>query len=186
VHESILQLWAEILRSVGGSRLLLQSPPGATQARVRHCFEEQGIEAHRLEFVSRTATRAEFLQRFDRIDLALETSPYNGGTTTCEALWMGVPVPSFPGPTAISRLGLSILSSVGLPELVAKSREDYVPLMVSLASDLPRLAALRSTLRQRMKSSAFMDGPRFARNVEQEYRRMWRDWCAKQTSPSRP
>lgn len=91
-----------------------------------------------------------------------------------------MPAPTFPGATAISRLGLSILSAIGLQELIAASQEDYVRLMVSLATDLPRLAALRATLRQRMKASAFMDAPRFARNVEHAYREMWRKWCGQQ------
>ena len=180
VNDAVLQLWATVLHAVEGSRLLLQCPPGATQARVREWFESQGIEAHRLELVSWMPTRADFLQLFDRIDLALEPFPHNGGTTTCEALWMGVPAPTFPGATAISRLGLSILSAIGLQELIAASQEDYVRLMVSLATDLPRLAALRATLRQRMKASAFMDAPRFARNVEHAYREMWRKWCGQQ------
>jgi predicted O-linked N-acetylglucosamine transferase (SPINDLY family) len=162
--------------------LLMQCPEGSTQARLRQWFETHGLARHRLEIISRTATRAEFLQLFDRIDLALEPFPHNGGTTTCEGLWMGVPVPTFPGSTALSRLGLSILSAAGLGELIAKDPEEYVRLVANLATDLPRLAALRSTLRQRMKTSAFMDAPRFARNVEQAYREMLRRWCAGQSA----
>ena len=157
---------------------MLQCPPGETKARVRRWFEAQGIAAHRLELISRTATRAEFLRLFERMDLALEPFPYNGGTTTCEALWMGVPVPTFPGATAVSRIGLSILTAAGLPELVAASPGDYVRLMAALSADLPRLAALRATLRERMQASAFMDAPRFARNMEHACREMWRAWCA--------
>ncbi len=177
INEAVLQLWVQVLQSVAGSRLLLQCPAGSTHARVRHWFETQGVPPHRLELFSRTATRAEFLQLFERIDLALEPFPYNGGTTTCEALWMGIPVPTFPGASAVSRIGLSILSAAGLPELIAADRESYGRLVASLATNLPRLATLRGTLRQRMKASPFMDGPRFARNVEQAYREMWRRWC---------
>ncbi|MGB8167557.1 MAG: tetratricopeptide repeat protein [Chthoniobacteraceae bacterium] len=177
INDGVLRLWAQVLHIVPGSRMLMQCPAGTTQMQVRQWFEAQGIAPHRLELVARTATRAEFLQLFDRIDLSLETFPYNGGTTTCEALWMGVPVPTFPGTTIVSRIGLSILSAVGLPELIAAGPDDYVRLTVSLATDLPRLASLRSTLRQRMKSSAFMDAPRFARNMEEAYRQMWRSWC---------
>ena len=153
----------------------------STQARVRQWFEAHGIAAHRLELVARNAPREEFLQLFGQIDLALETFPYNGGTTTCEALWMGVPVPTFPGSTAVSRIGLSILSAAGLPELIAAGQEEYVRLTVSLATDLPRLAELRATLRQRMKTSAFMDAPRFASQIETAYRTMWRRWCEEKT-----
>ena len=133
VNDAVLELWASILQSVGGSRLLLQCPAGATQERVRQWFGVRGIEAGRIDLFAKTATRAELLQLFERIDLALEPFPYNGGTTTCEALWTGVPVPSFPGASAVSRIGLSILSAIGLPELVADSRADYVSLMVGLA-----------------------------------------------------
>ena len=182
VNEAVLKLWVAVLQSVEGSRLVMQCPAGETQARVRQWFEAQGIAAHRLELVSHTAARAEFLRHFERIDLALETFPYNGGTTTCEALWMGVPAPSFPGASAVARIGLSILSAAGLPELIAVSQADYLRLIVTLAADLPRLAELRATLRVRMKASAFMDAPRFARNVEHTYRQMWRRWCGVQSS----
>jgi len=86
----------------------------------------------------------------------------------------------------VSRIGLSILMASGLPEFVAQTEEEYVHLAASLAGDLPRLAHLRATLRGRMKASAFMDGPRFARDVEHGYREMWRAWCARQSSPPTP
>ena len=108
--------------------------------RVRQWFETQGFAADRLELISRTASRAEFLRLFARIDIALETFPYNGGTTTCEALWMGVPTPTFPGNTIVSRIGLSILAASGLQEWIAVSKEEYLLLLVSLAGDWPRLA----------------------------------------------
>ena len=182
INETVLHLWVQVLQRVPDSRLLLQCPPGSTQARARQWFEAHGLASHRLELVSRTATRAEFLRLFERIDLALETCPYTGGTTTCEAIWMGVPVPTFPGASAVSRIGLSMLSAIGLHELIAADPEDYVRLTADLATDLPRLAELRSTLRRRMKGSAFMNAPRFAQNVEAAYRKMWRQWCARQSA----
>jgi hypothetical protein len=166
-----------VLQAVEGSRLLLHCPAGATQTRLRQWFEAQGIAAHRLDLVPRTATRAEFLELFQRIDIGLDPFPYNGGTTTCEALWMGVPVVSLAGRTAVSRLGLSVLTNAGLPELVAFSEEDYVRIAAQLAHDLPRLAELRATLRPRMQASPLMDAPRFARNMEAAYRTMWQRWC---------
>jgi predicted O-linked N-acetylglucosamine transferase (SPINDLY family) len=122
---------------------------------------------------------SEYLALFGTIDIALDTLPYAGGTTSCDALWMGVPVVSRAGKMAVGRGGLSILSNLGLPELVADSEEMYVRLAIELAQDLPRLSKLRSTLRQRMEQSPLMDAPRFARNVETAYRRMWRTWCEK-------
>ena len=103
----------------------------------------------------------------------MDTFPYNGHTTNLDALWMGVPVVSLAGKTPVSRAGLSQLTNLGLPDLVAHSESEYVKIAVSLARDLPRLATLRSTLRDRMKNSVLMDAPRFARNIETAYQRMW-------------
>jgi protein O-GlcNAc transferase len=111
------------------------------------------------------------------IDILLDTFPYNGHTTSFDALWMGVPVVSLAGSTAVSRGGLSILSNIGLPDLVASTPEQYVRIAAALAHDLPRLTNLRSTLRERMERSPLMDAPRFACNVESAYREMWRKWC---------
>jgi predicted O-linked N-acetylglucosamine transferase (SPINDLY family) len=178
VNETTLRLWAAVLRAVEGSRLLLHCPAGNAQGRIGHWFEAQGITPRRLEFVPRTATRAEYLRLWERIDIGLDPFPYNGGTTTCEALWMGTPVVSLAGPSAISRLGLSILNNVGLPELAAASGDDYVHIAAQLAGDIPRRSALRSTLRTRLQNSPLMDARRFARNVEDAYGAMWRRWCA--------
>ena len=181
VSDAVLERWAAVLHEVPGSRLLLRCPEGSAQTRVREFFAERGIAAERIELVAWSATRAEFLELFQRIDLALDPFPYNGGTTTCEALWMGVPVLTLPGERIVSRIGLSILSACGMSEFVAHSEAEYVRLAASLAADLSRLAHLRATLRARMKASAFMDAPRFAKNVEHAYRAMWRAWCAEQT-----
>ena len=118
-----------------------------------------------------------YIQSYQRIDIALDPFPHGGGTTTCDALWMGVPVISLAGQTAVSRAGLTILTNVGLTELVAGSLEEYVKIAADLAGDLPRLAALRAELRQRMQASPLMDAPRFARNIEAAYRQIWRRWC---------
>ena len=178
MNDAVVELWARVLLAVEGSRLLLQCPEGGPADRARQSFASRGVDPERVQLIARTATREEFLEVFQRIDIALDPFPYNGGTTTCEALWMGIPVLTLPGSVIVSRIGLSILSSVGLPELVAHSAEDFVALAARLAGDLPRLAELRATLRERMKASAFMDGARFAMGVEQGYRKMWAVWCA--------
>jgi predicted O-linked N-acetylglucosamine transferase (SPINDLY family) len=108
--------------------------------------------------------------------LALDPFPYNGMTATCDAWWMGVPMLTLPGELPASRSGLSLLSTLGLRQLVASSEEDCVRIAVELAGNLPRLAELRATLRPRMQASPLMDGPRFARNVETAYRSMWERW----------
>jgi predicted O-linked N-acetylglucosamine transferase (SPINDLY family) len=178
VTEPTLDAWAQILKRVSQSRLLMHARPGSHRDRVRDFFASRSIAAERLAFADKLPV-AEYLRLYNQIDVALDPFPYGGGTTTCDALWMGVPVVSFAGPTAVSRGGLGILSNLGLSELVAHRLEDYLEIACGLARDLPRLAGLRATLRDRMRHSPLMDAPRFARNVEAAYRKMWRRWCAR-------
>jgi predicted O-linked N-acetylglucosamine transferase (SPINDLY family) len=144
---------------------------------VRAFFGARGIGAERLELAC-FLPRHEYLRLYHRIDLALDPFPFNGMTTTCDALWMGVPVLTLPGAMPAARAGLSLLSSIGLAELAASSEDDFVRLAAELAADLARLANLRATLRARMLASPLMDAPLFARNVESAYRSMWQRWCA--------
>jgi predicted O-linked N-acetylglucosamine transferase (SPINDLY family) len=139
-------------------------------------FKSDGIDSHRVRFVGKQPL-ADYLRWYDQIDVALDTFPYGGGTTTCDALWMGVPVVTLIGKTAVGRGGLSILSNIRLPELAAASEDQYVRAAVELAVNPERLGALRSNLRQRMEDSPVMDAPRFAANIEIAYRQMWRRWC---------
>jgi predicted O-linked N-acetylglucosamine transferase (SPINDLY family) len=171
VNEGVLALWARAMEAVRGSRLMMFCPEGRARERVRAFLSSRGIAAERVEFVG-GLPRWEFLRHYQRIDIGLDPFPCNGMTTTCDALWMGAPVLTLPGQMPVSRAGLSILSSVGLGDLAASSEEDYVRRAVELAGDLPRLADLRATLRERMLASPLMDAPRFARNVEAAYRRM--------------
>ncbi|MGA2441511.1 MAG: tetratricopeptide repeat protein [Tepidisphaeraceae bacterium] len=176
VSPPALDLWAEILRGVPRSRLIVHSQPGTHLDAVRERFAGKGISPDRLEFPSRQAW-PQYVRTYGRIDIALDPFPWGGGITTCDALWMGVPVVSLVGRTAVGRGGLSILSNVGVAELVARTPRQYVQIATELAGDLPRLAELRRTLRGRMQSSPLMDAARFARNVEAAYRQMWRNWC---------
>jgi predicted O-linked N-acetylglucosamine transferase (SPINDLY family) len=185
INEPLLKLWSEILRATPGSRLLLKNRSAldsSTQQHVRAVLETAGIGSDRIELAGHTTSLGAHLASYSRVDIALDTFPYHGTTTTCEALWMGVPVITLAGQTHVSRVGVSLLSHVGLPELVAESPADYVRLATELASDLPRLAALRRTLRPRMAASPLTDAPRFARAIEAAYREMWREWCAQQPS----
>jgi predicted O-linked N-acetylglucosamine transferase (SPINDLY family) len=178
VSEPTLSAWAKLLISVPKSVLLIHAQQGSHRQRIWDQYERDGIDRARVRFIDRVPF-SEYLALFGTIDIALDTLPYGGGTTSCDALWMGVPVVSRAGKTAVGRGGLSILSNLGLPELVADSEEMYVRLAIELAQELPRLSKLRSTLRQRMEQSPLMDAPRFARNVERAYRQMWRTWCEK-------
>jgi predicted O-linked N-acetylglucosamine transferase (SPINDLY family) len=174
-----LAAWSRLLQAIPGARLLLHAHNGSHRDRVRDIFRLEGVSPERVAFVSLLPT-ADYFRTYERIDVALDPFPYGGGTTTCDALWMGVPVVSLAGQTAVGRGGVSILSNVGLPELVAQTPEQYVRIAVELAQDLSRLSELRATLRDRMQASPLMNAPRFTRNVEAAYREMWRRWCGGQ------
>jgi len=176
VNEPLLDLWARLLGAVPGSRLTLHAREGSHRQRVLDYLQREGVEPRRVSFVGEAPAEAYF-GSYQSIDIALDTAPYGGGTTTCDALWMGVPVVSLVGTTAVGRGGLSILSNVGLPELAATTPEEYVRIAMCLADDNARLKELRSTVRGRMEASPLMDAPRFARNIEAAYRLMWRRWC---------
>jgi protein O-GlcNAc transferase len=176
INEKVLQIWAGVLGARPNSRLLLLAPQGQAREQVLAVLNHEGVAPDRIEFAAHQE-RFEYLKLYNRIDCGLDTFPCNGHTTSLDALWMGVPVVSLSGKTAVGRAGRSILTNIGLPELIAETPEQYVQMAVKLAGELPRLAELRSTLRQRMRASPLMDAGRFARNVEAAYRNMWRKWC---------
>jgi predicted O-linked N-acetylglucosamine transferase (SPINDLY family) len=184
INDRVLALWAQVLRAVEGSRLLLLAPEGHFRRHTLERLEQLGISAARVVFVAHQP-RPRYLELYHGIDLMLDTFPYNGHTTSLDALWMGVPVVTLVGGTTVGRAGLSQLTNLGLPELAAQAPEEFVRIAVQLAGDLPRLAGLRATLRERMQSSPLMDAPRFARGIEAAYRTMWHRWCAR-SGPPRP
>jgi len=176
VTPSTLDVWSRVLMAVPGSRFLLHAKEGSHRKRVIEHLGRNGIDSSRLEFVGFLPLH-DYIRQYHSIDIALDPFPFGGGTTTCDALWMGVPVISLVGKTAVSRGGLSILSNAGLPELVARSSDEYVYLASALAMDLPRLQQLRKTLRDRLRQSPLMDEKRFVLDLESAYRMMWRQWC---------
>jgi predicted O-linked N-acetylglucosamine transferase (SPINDLY family) len=176
VGPQVLVVWARILENVPNSRLMIRCPQGEASDRVRAYFASRGIAPERLELSARVP-RAAYEEQIRRLDICLDSFPYCGHTTSCDALWMGVPVVTLAGATAVGRGGVSLLSNVGLPELIAADTEQYVGIAASLAGDVKRLGELRCTLRQRMEQSPLMDAPKFARNLEAAYRQMWRTWC---------
>ena len=169
-----------MLGKVTDSRLVLLSRIGSPRRRTLEVLAREGVEARRVEFFE-LLPRREYLELYHRLDIVLDTFPYNGHTTSLDALWMGVPVVSLAGDAPVSRAGLSQLTNLGLPDLVAHSESEYVNTATTLAGDLPRLAQLRSTLRNRMENCILMDAPHFTRQVEAAYRSMWRNWCAAPT-----
>jgi predicted O-linked N-acetylglucosamine transferase (SPINDLY family) len=181
LNEVLLSIWAQLLRAVPGSRLLLLAPEGSARKHRLELFKREAVDSGRIEFAS-SCPRNEYLRLYDQIDIALDPLPYNGITTTLDALWMGVPVVSVIGKTASGRVGLSLLSTIGLPEFATKTPDEFVQVASGLAQDLPRLAGLRSTLRGRIEASPLMDAPRFARGIEAAYRESWRKWCESATA----
>jgi protein O-GlcNAc transferase len=181
VNDPVLQLWARVMNAVPGSRLLINSPVGRARQWITRVLGVGGIEASRLEF-ARFQPWPAYIEVYNRIDIALDPFPCNGGITTCDGLWMGVPVVTLHGQTAVGRAGSSILHNVGLPELIASSQDEYVKIAAELAGDLGRLEGIRRGLRDRLRRSPLMDAPQFARDVEGAYRQMWQTWCEKEVS----
>jgi protein O-GlcNAc transferase len=173
VSEEVLAVWARVLAAVPRSRLLLKAAAGSPAGgRAREALARHGVDGDRLTLVGRAATRHEYLGLYDRVDVALDPFPYNGITTTCDALWMGVPVITLAGRTPVSRQGVSLLSNVGLAPLVADSPAGYVAVAAQLADDLAQLADWRSGLRGRMSGSPLMAPERLTRHLEAAYRGM--------------
>jgi protein O-GlcNAc transferase len=172
----VLTLWCRLLAELPLTRLLLHAPPGLSQQRVREVFSREDIDPERVSFVGPVPLR-DYLELHHRIDVCLDPFPYGGGRTTCDALWMGVPVVSLVGNTAVGRGGASILANIGLRELIATSPDEYLRIAADLVGDTERLNTLRLALRNKMEQSPLMDGPRFARSMESAFRRMWHDWC---------
>ncbi len=158
VSDEVLAVWSRVLAAVPGSRLLLRARAGrSAEERICDVLTVCGIAPERLELAGATATRFAYLEQYHAVDIALDPFPYNGVTTTCDALWMGVPVISQAGRMNVSRQGVRFLRTVGLDELLAETLEDYVRIATELAGDLARLADLRSGLRERMSRSPLLD-----------------------------
>jgi predicted O-linked N-acetylglucosamine transferase (SPINDLY family) len=173
-------LWAEILAKLPDARLLLKTKglnDPAVSRDVTERFAAHRIGPERL-ILEGHSPRAELLAAYNRVDIGLDPFPYGGGTTTAEALWMGVPVVTLRGDRWVGRVSESILATVGLSDLVAADRDSYVRAVVALADDRPRLSNMRHDLRPMMEGSAFCDGPRFAASLEAAYRGMWNAYCA--------
>ncbi|MBL8807830.1 MAG: tetratricopeptide repeat protein [Rhodospirillales bacterium] len=181
VGPEVVKLWAAVLAAVPNSRLLLKwrslGDPGQRQ-RVSRMFAQAGIAAERL-VLRGPSPHAAMLAEYGDMAIALDPFPFSGGLTTCEALWMGVPVVTLPGATAPSRQTQGFLASLGLNDWVARDGADYVRIAAGLAADPARIADLRKTLRPRMAASALCDGGKFTRDLEAAFRGLWRDWCGR-------
>jgi predicted O-linked N-acetylglucosamine transferase (SPINDLY family) len=196
INDAILNLWSQVLARVAGSRLVLKFPsaldPGLQQ-HYRGAFESRGVAADRISFIGERP-HFEHLRSLGQVDVALDTFPFNGCVTTLEGLWMGVPIVSLAGQTYVSRVGLDILTRLGLEAFAARTPDEFVAKACAAASRPESLAALRRGLRERMLASGVCDPGRFSRELEEAYRWMWRARCEGQsrdrgpskTAPARP
>lgn len=179
----ILACWAIILQRVPNSRLLLKYRglgDRPTQQYWLNTLGHYGIASERLELLDRISDRTNHLSIYNQIDIALDAFPYNGTTTTCEALWMGVPVITLAGIGHLSRVGVSVLTNTGLSDCIATSPEDYINLAVDWAKNPSRLDQQRQNQRQQLLTSPLLDKQRFTRELETTYRWMWHQWCEQQ------
>jgi protein O-GlcNAc transferase len=178
----VIAAWLQILSRVDDSQLLILATGGGYVERHLHeLAQRQRIDPRRIKFFDRRANR-DYQELLQQADIALDPFPFNGHTTTCDLIWMGVPVVMLEGETYASRFGGSVLANVGLEDLIAGTVEQYVEIAVKLAGDLERLERLRTELRQRMADSALLDFEGFTRNLELSYRQMWLKWCASSAS----
>lgn len=181
VNRRVVALWSKILHSIPGSRLALKGiafSSAATRKLYLEMFEEHCIAAERIDLWDFVPTVSGHLELYREIDIALDPFPYNGTTTTCEALWMGVPVICLAGKTHASRVGVSLLSNAGLDSFISGDEAAYMEKAVALARDVEQLRQWRFSLRDRLRNSSLTDAVGFTRALEDAYREMWRRWCA--------
>ena len=180
INSKMVALWSDLLLQVPDSRLILKSSlemDRDARQELLSLFVKKGIAASRIEILSYLPF-CEHLKQYQRVDIALDTFPYNGTTTSCEALWMGVPVLTLVGNTHASRVGASILSHLELTEWIVSSIDDYAKTTAMLANDIDNLKHLRRTLREKFQNSSLMDRKSFVLKLEAAFRRMWTNWCA--------
>jgi predicted O-linked N-acetylglucosamine transferase (SPINDLY family) len=179
INPEVIGLWSRLLHQVVDSRLVLKSKQFADEhvrQRFLALFFDCGVAAERVTLLPRVASTAGHLSLYHQVDIGLDPFPYNGTTTTCEALWMGVPVITLRGDRHAGRVGASILTRLGLGDMVAEDEDKYVGIGIKLAQDINALATLRSGMRSRMQSSGLCDGKSFARTMEDTYQKVWQTW----------
>ena len=185
VTDTQLALWARVLHATPRARLRLKGEglgDAPTRARYLERFQRCGLPADRVDLIGRTAGTAEHLALYGDMDLALDTFPYHGTTTTCEALWMGVPVVSLAGDRHMARVGASLLTAAGHPEWIAQNADDYVRIATGLARAPAGLAATRRTLRDRLRASPLLDHAGQSARFGAALRACWGEWCARFSS----
>ena len=180
VNDDVIKVWCRLLQELPESRLLLKSPQfsdSPIKKKYLSKFESAGIDLKRIEIYGRIDSTIDHLSLYHKVDVALDPFPYNGTTTTCEALWMGVPVVVLEGNTHAGRVGVSILNNINMPELIAQTYDEYINICTQLAVNLDHLSNVRVGLRERMNASPLLDTECFTTCIEAAYRTMWVDYC---------
>jgi predicted O-linked N-acetylglucosamine transferase (SPINDLY family) len=175
VTPAMIEMWAKVLNGVAESQMIIKAPAAGDESvrqRVLGEFARLGVAAERVTMLGKEMDWAKHLASYGQIDVMLDTFPYHGTTMTCESLWMGVPVVTLAGKSHVSRVGVSLLSNVGSPELIAKSRDEYVAIATALANDRSRLASMRQSLRAKMPASPLLDAKQFTREIESAFVQM--------------
>jgi predicted O-linked N-acetylglucosamine transferase (SPINDLY family) len=183
VSEEAYRAWAEVLLAVPRSRLLLKTgelSDLAVRERVAAHFTKVGVATDRIIMLGKTSWQ-EHIKTYNQIDMVLDPFPHGGGVTALEGLMMGVPIVTLRWPSLAGRASASIMTTLELADWIAETQAHYVELAIKKASDLQSLAMLRQDLRNIFTSSILGDQLAYVRVVEQEYRQLWREWCAKQT-----
>jgi len=183
LSEPTIALWARLLREMPAARLLLKSQGlgnPKTAGRLRDQFAHAGVDTARIDIRGAGLSKEQHMGLYNQMDLCLDPFPYNGTTTTCDALWMGVPVVTLAGRTHVARVGLSLVSQLGFPEWGVKTQDAYLAKCRELTSDLPRLADLRHRLREQIRQSPLCNAPQFIGHLESAFRAMWKRWCEQQ------
>ena len=181
ITPDVIAVWSGILMAEPESRLIVKNlslRDAVTMENIVSTFNKLGVDKGRVDLRPPVFTTSEHLEAYSEVDIALDTFPYNGTTTTCEALWMGVPVITLAGVTHVGRVGVSLLHRVRLDALIAKNHDAYIEIALKLARDPSRIISIRKNLRNMMRDSSLCDGARLAHELESAYRNMWKTWCA--------
>jgi predicted O-linked N-acetylglucosamine transferase (SPINDLY family) len=180
ISDLTFRLWSGVLKAAPGSRLMVKASAMAdarTRQRVLDGFAKEAIPPERIQLVAQQLDLAQHFAYYGNVDLALDTYSYNGTTTTCEAMWMNVPVVTMAGDNHISRVGACLLTNVGLENLIAHNEEQFIEIAAGFAKDRESLVALRKGLRARFGNSPLMDAAKMGRDFGDALRTMWREWC---------
>ncbi|MBI2752897.1 MAG: tetratricopeptide repeat protein [Betaproteobacteria bacterium] len=176
----VIEAWSRIVMKVPDAKLMIKAhgiSDAKTAERLKRRFEACGLSPERLILRPSSSGHFQILQEYSEVDIALDPFPFNGGMTTLESLWMGVPVVALAGNSVVSRQSASVLTNIGHDELIFRDVESYIAGAVALALDTRRVASFRGMIRRQMSRSPLCDAEQFTQNIEMLYRRMWQAWC---------